>query len=191
MTEYCKPFHLSKWDKVVELFKPLEDKFKSNPNGQVMFISKNTLDKISELIIEDVDTAFNRQHKLVEGMMFCQPSRKVREHIIHVDGTEENNLDYYKFAINIPILNCDQGEMVWYGGDYDLRLVDGQQTVKDVGPGLGKYHELVWKSEPVVIHSKIIDTPHIVKIDVPHQVINHSDNFRVMLTTRFTPDITI
>lgn len=181
---HCTPFHISKWDEVKELFAGLENK--ANPNGQVFFISEQTKQKISNLIIEDIRKAFDPNTILDQGMVFCQPSKKIREHVIHVDGTEQDRSNYFKYALNIPILNCAQGEMVWYGGDYELELVDNKL---DVGAGLGKYFNIKWNSEPVPIESKVLDTPHIVRIDVPHQVINHSDNYRIMLTTRFRPDI--
>jgi hypothetical protein len=98
---------------------------------------------------------------------------------MHVDGFSTERKGACDWALNIPIASV--GEMSWYGGDYELaKTANGQ--------GLG-YLEPVWKTEMRLLDSVSVDRPTIVKINVPHQVINHSTQRRLVLSLRFTPDI--
>jgi hypothetical protein len=49
--------------------------------------------------------------------------------------------------------------------------------------------QIDWETEPSLANWKIIDTPTLVKINIPHHIENLSDLPRLMLSVRFTPDI--
>jgi hypothetical protein len=99
---------------------------------------------------------------------------------VHVDYFN-NWHNYPTWALNIPIVNGDQCEMQWFGGDYT-------KEVRTVNSGSPAWH-LTWKSPPVLLESEIIDKPTVVYVDIPHNVINHSTEPRIVLSLRFRPSL--
>jgi hypothetical protein len=102
---------------------------------------------------------------------------------IHVDGYTADRKDSSNFALNIPIQHCEQGVMHWYKGAYTLE--------EGMTPEKLKHLKIVWADEPEIAHSKIIDSPCIVRVDIPHNVENLSDHYRLILSIRFAPDLAI
>jgi hypothetical protein len=108
------------------------------------------------------------------------PQSKVN---IHVDGYTADRKDSSNFALNIPIQHCEQGVMHWYKGTYTLEEGITAEKLKHL--------KIVWEGEPELAHSKIIDSPCIVRVNTPHNVENLSDQYRLILSVRFTPDLAI
>ena len=108
------------------------------------------------------------------------PNSKVN---IHIDGYTADRKGSSDFALNIPIQNCEQGVMHWYKGSYTLE--EGMTSEKL------KHLKIVWNGEPELAVSKIIDSPCIVRVNTPHNVENLSDQYRLILSIRFTPDLAI
>ncbi len=103
---------------------------------------------------------------------------------IHIDGYSLTRKNASNYALNIPIANCEQGYMNWYGGEYRL-----SETKTAEGLGLLKIH---WNCDPEIIEQTIIDVPTIVKVDLPHNVENRNpDKHRLMLSIRFLPDLVL
>jgi len=100
---------------------------------------------------------------------------------IHIDGYSLERKNASNFALNIPILNCEQGYMNWYDGAYDLVEDKTKEGLK-----LLKIH---WKEEPKIIERALINEPTLVKVNVPHNVENLSNQQRLMLSIRFVPDL--
>ena len=119
--------------------------------------------------------------KLKSAIVFGQGPDNTQE--IHVDGYDIDRKGASNWALNIPIANCNAGEMIWYSGKFHLSEAADKQGLKYLG--------INWDEEKQIQQSVIVDKPTIVKIDVPHQVINHSDKRRLMLSVRFSPDISI
>ena len=119
--------------------------------------------------------------KLKSAIVFGQGPNSIQA--VHVDGYDVDRTGASNCALNIPIANCDAGEMIWYSGKFHLSETANTQGLK--------YLELNWDEEKQIQQSVIVDKPTIVKIDVPHQVINHSNKRRLMLSVRFSPDIFI
>jgi hypothetical protein len=102
---------------------------------------------------------------------------------IHIDGYSLERKNASNFALNIPILNCEQGYMNWYNGEYELvenKTKEGLKLLK-----------IKWKEEPKVIERALINEPTIVQVNVPHNVENLSDQQRLMLSIRFVPDLAV
>lgn len=102
---------------------------------------------------------------------------------IHIDGYSLERKNASNFALNIPILNCDQGWMNWYKGEYDL--------VEDKTKEGLKLLKIEWKGEPEIIERALINEPTLVKVNVPHNVENLSNQQRLMLSIRFVPDLAL
>lgn len=102
---------------------------------------------------------------------------------IHIDGYSLERKNASNFALNIPILNCEHGYMNWYDGEYELE----EDKTKE---GL-KLLKIEWKEEPKIIERALINEPTLVKVNVPHNVENLSNQQRLMLSIRFVPDLAL
>ena len=88
--------------------------------------------------------------------------------------------------------------MVWWGGEFDVSTISNApdydsgfkpETRTDVRK-LNSL-QLTWHGDKHLIDRVVVDEPTIVKVDIPHQVINSSDKVRMLLAVRFTPDLII
>ena len=118
-----------------------------------------------------------QEYRIKSAIIFGQAPGNIQE--LHVDGFSVTRQGASNWALNLPI--AEVGEMLWYSGQYKLSETSN-------GQGL-KYLEMQWQQEPQVCQSVMIDKPTVVRIDVPHRVINHSENRRLILSARFYPDI--
>jgi len=134
---------------------------------------------LDEHIGTEVVDLVGKKVKIKNAILFGQGP--FNEQGTHVDGHFNGREGARNWALNIPVLNCDQGEMIWFSGDYILQPA--------VNPSNIRYQHITWNDGPHALVSKIIDTPTIVKVNVPHRVINHSDQRRLMLSVRFSPDL--
>lgn len=117
------------------------------------------------------------ERKIKSALAFGQGPLAAQE--IHVDGYNVTRTRSSDTALNIPIKS--HGQMTWYHGKYELE--------EAVSPSKVKYLKLNWFDEPVVKNTAVIDSPTVVKIDVPHRVINLVDDLRIVLSIRYSPDI--
>ena len=91
---------------------------------------------------------------------------------VHIDNTP------YQCRINIPIMNCEYSSTVFYTADDD----EIQQQ---------NYNKLTFMKckNPVEIDRITIDSPTILRVNVPHQVImDETRSPRICLTVRCEPD---
>lgn len=117
------------------------------------------------------------ERKIKSVLAFAQGPLAIQE--IHVDGYSANRTRSSNTALNIPIRSS--GQMTWYHGEYELEEAESSSKIK--------YLKLNWFDEPVIKNTAVIDSPTIVKIDVPHRVINLDDDLRIVLSIRYSPDI--
>ena len=137
----------------------------------------NELIDLGNNIIKPISLISSKTHQIKSAILFGQSIGHIME--IHVDGFSLNRKDASNWALNLPIVGT--GNMFWYDGKYELSEHVGQQKLK--------YLKLNWHDEPKEIYQTIIDSPSIVRIDLPHRVINISSEPRLLLSIRFTPDI--
>ncbi len=111
-------------------------------------------------------------------------SRPFENPSIHVDGNNEDRAGSNDVALNVPILNCEGTEMIWYSGDYTVKVlpVEVNKKVSSLIPE--------WHSGPDQIYHKEITSPALVRVNVPHCVINPQEKPRIMASFRFTPGLT-
>jgi len=148
-------------------------------DGQKSYILKNEeLAWVGSMLCNQVKKITGHDHEIKSAIVFAQSPENIQE--LHVDGFTAQRIGASNWALNLPI--TEVGEMLWYGGKFNL-----DETAN--GQGL-KYLKLNWQEEPRVIKSVIVDRPTVVRVDIPHQVINQSrEHRRLMLSARFTPDI--
>jgi hypothetical protein len=111
-------------------------------------------------------------------ILFSRPAGVKQE--IHVDCSSADDLELINCAVNFPIENCGDSNMFWYSGDYVTSTTEytGKDNIKR------KYVVLDWKSDPVILDQTIIDTPTLVRVNVPHRV-ETIPTHRKLLTFRF------
>ena len=111
-------------------------------------------------------------------ILFSRPGGATQE--IHVDCSSADELELIKCAINFPMENCDDSDMLWFDGDYECSTAEyvGKDNIKR------KYVTLNWASEPAEIDRTIIDQPTLVRVCIPHQV-STTNKHRKLLTFRF------
>jgi hypothetical protein len=111
-------------------------------------------------------------------ILFSRPAGEVQE--IHVDCSSADDLELIRCAINVPIENCDDSNMVWYGGEYKFSTSEyiGKDRIKR------KYVTLNWHNTPEELDRTIINVPSLVKVCVPHNVTT-TQKHRKLLTFRF------
>jgi hypothetical protein len=143
----------------------------SGANAELVWLSNEILDDVIKVVGKPV--------RIKEIILFAQGPNNIQG--IHVDGYLTNRQGSSSWALNIPVLNCTQGEMVWYQGDYTYTPAVNKSNIG--------YLHLHWKDGPHRLDSRVIDVPTIVQVDIPHNVINHSDKRRLMLSVRFAPDL--
>jgi hypothetical protein len=128
-------------------------------------VIRNLLEELSDLEFFNV-LIFRLEPKTSQG--------------IHVDPPAIQHKLYT--ALNIPIANCDQGEMVWYKGKFIWKEILLENGVN--------YNIIDSEESKIVpIYKKIISTPHIVRNDIPHNIINSLNVPRVMLSLRFKKNL--
>lgn len=98
---------------------------------------------------------------------------------IHVDGDGEFPI---VLALNLPVFNCDNTYMHWF----DIPASQFE-FIEDRG---NKYKSLPldydWKQHKP-IESLELTHPCMVRVNVPHNIINDQDNTRAILSIRFNP----
>lgn len=143
-----------------------------------MLLNSQELAFLDSMVLRDLVKHTRKQVNWIKSaVIFAQAPGNIQE--MHVDGFDSSRAGACNWALNLPI--AEVGIMAWFDGDYVLK-----ETAN--GQGLG-YLAPDWKGEYQIITSVAIDRPTIVKINIPHQVINHSDKRRLVLSMRFYPDI--
>ena len=99
--------------------------------------------------------------------------------VVHVDDKDSNYLSY---ALNLPILNCEDSYTVWYDVKPDSEKI-----------GWVKHYENVPCFLPEDIIKEIGRMPAtqsaFVNISIPHRPEVMHNNPRIVLTTRFKPEL--
>lgn len=174
-----KHIKIPNWQKIKEDFAYLanlkEDK------ESIHLLDESEIANLSRLL------TLEPNQKIKYVLAFSQDSNVVQK--IHVDGyihrtgagIESRSPSALNVALNIPIQSV--GKMSWYHGKYSLSEYSPSVRVK--------YLKLDWSENPKELDTVIIDQPTIVRIDVPHRVINQDDQRRIILSVRCSPDISI
>jgi hypothetical protein len=136
------------------------------------------LNYIGSIIERDILTVLGVKVKTKTAIMFINEPNFVQD--LHVDGFNISRANASNTALNLPILNYENGPMYWYNGDFVLT----KSPFKTI-----KYLKINWQSEPTLAATKIINKPTFVKINIPHHIENQSSSPRLMLSIRFTKDI--
>lgn len=142
------------------------------------FDIKTHAPRIAGMLEDAVSGTYGESATIVECLIFENtPNQEAK---IHVDGMTPGRHGSTEVALNLPLLNPKGAYMIWYGGDYELR--DSYNPITGV-----EYLDVAWTSFPKELHRQEILRPTLVKVDIPHRVINLKDTPRVMMSLRFNP----
>jgi len=172
--EYFKEIDLPSWPAVQEFCRSKWD----GAFTTAKVFSGQDLDHIGKLVQQDILAVLGIKVKVKTAIMFINDANFVQD--LHVDGFDPERVNASNTALNLPILNCENGPMSWYEGDFFLT----KSPFKTI-----KYLKINWKTDPVLAVTKIINKPTFVKINIPHHIENQSASPRLMLSIRFTKDI--
>ena len=97
---------------------------------------------------------------------------------IHIDGDEH----HHKFlALNLPVLNCSNSQMQWWD--------QVELTASETNYQYSNFKIPIYDSDnKVLIHSLELIGPHLVRVDIPHNVVNYQDQPRAIFSMRFKPE---
>ena len=115
---------------------------------------------------------------LIEGLIFLTPPGRTQD--IHIDGNSISAVAKSRAALNIPLSNCDRSPMIWYRGNYVAELAELQGT---------KNIKLKWNTGPFEIARTVIDSPTLVRVEVPHHIHNPTNQSRISMSLRFDPPL--
>lgn len=98
--------------------------------------------------------------------------------MVHKDGIER------KAALNIPVINCNNGYMDWFTDGYEQITIDTDYTKIRITTTEKNFNEFRILDDPA--HHCKIDVPSLVNTDVWHRIDNSdNENYRYMLSIRF------
>lgn len=99
---------------------------------------------------------------------------------IHIDGSSPK----VPFGLNFPVFNSADNYMNWYD------IPEDQMHLFDAHKKYGYMPSFIPKkgADLKIIQSKQIDKPYFVKTDIMHNVVNNTDNDRIILSVRFLLD---
>jgi hypothetical protein len=176
--KYSQSIQISRWQEISEKYNhyvSMVDKVKA------LHLPKEEFSFLESIVLDDLETQLNSKHRIQRAMLFFMYGNSNRG--IHVDGDQLDRSKIPMWGLNIPILNCDNSEMKWYDGKYELEVISTPTGLDYLG--------LTWLDGPREIESIKIDKPTLIYANIPHTVVNYSDAPRVLLSLRFDPDLYI
>jgi hypothetical protein len=160
----------------VEAIKEEFNEFLTEGTGTVTL--KNSLERVQKFFDMEVKSA----------IIFKQGPG--REQQLHVDGHNVKRMGSASWALNIPLEGYENSRMEWWTGPY--RLVEAEGRTRENKELYPKYLKIIWDGPPVLADTLRMDRPTIVRVAIPHRVINESKTVtRKLLTVRFKTDTSL
>lgn len=100
---------------------------------------------------------------------------------IHIDCEDPTVMS---FALNIPVLNCEDTVTVWYD-----TLPESESQYSIAGTYHGEHATVCSQSNAKEIGKCEANTPHWVNISKPHAPVCSHSKLRINASLRFTPEI--
>lgn len=174
---YHKPVIIKACSNVVDyIFNQYKTVIENKNDGFPVNLNSNDLLDLGTILKEDTNSLFqDTTIKLEHGILFFL--KPYKELPIHIDAQTKH--DFYS-SLNIPILNCEGGDMCWYSGSFyeeDILLPEGI-----------RYSKLKME-DPTILYNSIINSPSIVRTNIPHNVVNTIDKKRIMLALRYNKNV--
>lgn len=174
---YCKSIVIESESNITDyIFTQYKSVIENKEDSFPVNLNKIDLENLNLILKEDTNILFQDSlTKLVSGIIFFL--MPFEEQPIHIDAQTKYGM---YTSLNIPLLNCEGGNMSWYSGNYyeeDITLPNGI-----------KYASLKIE-DPKTLHCQIINSPCVVRTNVPHNVKNNIGKKRIMLALRYNKNI--
>lgn len=132
--------------------------------------------QIRHVLPEDLQNTINDELSIIKipNMLYCQTYLRKQNNIqsIHVDGTKDGLIHA---AINIPLIGVSSNRYNWYSGNYELKHVYKSNL---------SYHDIVWRSPPVLADTIELNETYLIRVDAPHSAVAGPSE-RWIFTMRF------
>ena len=180
MTTYYEPITLNNLCEIQNKFIGYLNYYTSDKSHRMFVLNVEEIEWLNENLAEQVSRHVKKEVKVSYGFLTLVAPKAAGT--IHIDSNTLNPpKDKNNWAVNIPIYNCSQGIMSWYGGIPKVVLHDI--------PGGLPYTSIENPQELYLVDEKVVDQPTIVRINAPHKAVNNLDDIRILLTVRFDPDL--
>ena len=201
---FFKPVEIDDVGKIQQELLPLLKEKAPDIDSKLIFsgykhVTKNELISFSPTLIDLVKKlgVFDR---LAYATFVIAASKRISSKVpfnIHIDHSDWKKVSY---ALNIPVLNCENTYTVWY----DTELDDDPKGYIKVNSGIGPDE---WVDEslsmnkmasPIIQKKGTVATeiarlhsinPAWVNISIPHAPVNTTNEPRVLISLRFVPEL--
>ena len=103
---------------------------------------------------------------------------------IHIDN-DTGDVVNFELALNLPIANCDSTQMHWY--DLPISSLEYiEDTEKNERYRAYGTDPLIYKTLTPIASLELLQ-PYLMRIDIPHNIINDKDTYRKIISIRFNP----
>jgi hypothetical protein len=175
---YCKPVTVRSQSNVTEyIFNQYKHIIENKEDSFPINLSSDNITSLNLILKEDTSKWFQTSEvELTHGILFFL--RPFEEQPIHIDNQSKYGI---YTSLNIPVLNCEGGNMSWYTGS------SYHEEQKILSAGI-KYQQLHIENSSIV-YNIIINSPHVVRTNIPHNINNTLGKKRVMLALRYNNNI--
>lgn len=113
-----------------------------------------------------------------------QGNTRIEDSPIHVDHTDWN---VRCFALNMPIINCQDSYTVFYEANTATPTAPIPEWITDASSYKvgGSYRE----EDCIEIGRHNVEHPAWVNVGIPHRAVNNNPNMRLIISTRFYPEV--
>jgi len=172
---YYKPVNLPDFDKIRQQLQNHYQRF-------LLINDQNWAEPVTEEILQTVcPELLQNLNELgcvfqTSVMLMTLPHGSVKLH-------NDMSTPWRNTAINLPVFNTANTAMNWF------TVEDKSKGTMVFDPRYGNGPNVFPEENAVMLDSLELLTPHMVRIDTPHNIVNHSDFHRVILTLRFASNI--
>lgn len=148
-------------------------------NSSFYYADTNLIKKECPLLIQYLNSC-NLTHRWAHtGISVLNHKKSLK---IHTDAPQRKERFY---ALNIPIINCENSFTIWYHHKHD------NAPLYKIDHGDNKIHYEEFEDDDMVEIKRISsDNPAFVNIKLPHRGINTNELPRCLISLRFIPELT-
>lgn len=172
---YCKPIDIPELSLIQDEFRNIIlDRISTTANSNFYYITRQDLEKEN---ISNYLKMLERLGLLDKWKYSAVITDYGHPFPIHVDAEDWTTRCY---ALNIPILNCEDSYTVWYDAEIDPDPFTSDQRSSA---------RLCIENTAKELYSHPVANPAWVNISIPHRPVTHHKKFRAVLSARFSPEI--
>jgi len=166
------PVEITFWQTII-------DQYSSETKGRNLDLSD--LQDLESKLEDDLKRIANEKNIYYEvkngNLAYINPNNEISTRIaFFLSGWE----GFPSWALNIPILNCENVVLNFYKGDYTTTIESNELTM---------YRVPLWEGRPELEESTLLNRPVLMNMEAPFSFTNQSDNPAIFLNLRFIPSL--